>query len=59
MCNAGCIGAICNQAAESHVNHALEAWGPINMLGERDFAEEKLKDALGILPRNLPLKTGL
>ena len=26
------------------------AWGHINMLGEYDFSEEKLRDALGILP---------
>ena len=30
--------------------HAPIAWAHINMLGEYDFAEEKLKDALGILP---------
>ena len=30
--------------------HAPIAWAHINMLGEYDFAEEKLKDTLGILP---------
>ena len=30
--------------------HAPIAWAHINMLGEYDFAEEKLRDALGILP---------
>ena len=30
--------------------HAPAAWGHINMLGEYDFSEEKLRDALGILP---------
>ena len=30
--------------------HTPVAWGHINMLGEYDFAEEKLKDVLGILP---------
>ena len=38
--------------------HAPVAWGHINMLGEYDFAEEKLKDVLEILPpRNLLPKT--
>jgi hypothetical protein len=26
------------------------AWAHINMLGEYDFSENKLRDALGILP---------
>ncbi len=30
--------------------HAPMAWAHINMLGEYDFSEEKLRDALGILP---------
>ena len=39
--------------------HVPVAWGHINMLGEYDFAESNLKDALGNLPRNMPLKTAL
>ena len=30
--------------------HAPMAWAHINMLGEYDFSDEKLRDALGILP---------
>lgn len=30
--------------------HAPMAWAHINMLGEYDFSEEKLRDVLGILP---------
>ena len=30
--------------------HSPMAWAHINMLGEYDFSEEKLKDAVGILP---------
>ena len=30
--------------------HAPMAWAHVNMLGEHDFSEEKLRDALGILP---------
>lgn len=30
--------------------HAPMAWAHINMLGEYDFSDEKLKDSLGILP---------
>jgi TnpA family transposase len=30
--------------------HAPMAWAHINMLGEYDFSDEKLQDALGILP---------
>ena len=30
--------------------HAPMAWAHINMLGEYDFSENKLRDALGILP---------
>ena len=51
MCSAGCIGAICNQAAESHVNHALETWvGPYQHAWGVRLRGKKLKDALGILP---------
>ena len=35
-------------------HHAPAAWAHINMLGEYDFSDEKLRDALGILP----LKSG-
>lgn len=31
-------------------SHSLMAWAHINMLGEYDFSEEKLRDTLGILP---------
>jgi hypothetical protein len=30
--------------------HAPMTWAHINMLGEYDFSEEKLKDSVGILP---------
>lgn len=30
--------------------HSPMSWGHINMLGEYDFSEEKLKDTLGVLP---------
>ena len=30
--------------------HSPMSWAHINMLGEYDFSEEKLKDTLGILP---------
>lgn len=30
--------------------HAPMAWAHVNMLGEYDFSDEKLRDALGILP---------
>lgn len=30
--------------------HAPMAWAHINMLGEYDFSDDKLRDALGILP---------
>ena len=30
--------------------HAPMAWAHINMLGEYDFSDEKLRDNLGILP---------
>ena len=31
-------------------SHSVISWAHINMLGEYDFAEEKLQDQLGILP---------
>ena len=31
-------------------SHSPMSWAHINMLGEYDFSEEKLRDALGILP---------
>jgi len=30
--------------------HSPMSWAHINMLGEYDFSEEKLRDTLGILP---------
>ena len=30
--------------------HAPAVWAHINMLGEYDFSDEKLRDALGIFP---------
>lgn len=30
--------------------HSPMAWAHINLLGEYDFSEEKLKDSVGILP---------
>jgi TnpA family transposase len=32
--------------------HSPMTWTHINMLGEYDFSDEKLKDSMGILPRN-------
>ncbi len=32
------------------IAHAAMAWAHINMLGEYDFSDEKLRDTLGILP---------
>lgn len=32
--------------------HSPMSWAHINMLGEYYFSEEKLKDSVGILPRN-------
>ena len=31
-------------------SHSPMSWAHINMLGEYDFSEEKLRDTLGILP---------
>ncbi len=31
-------------------SHSVMTWAHINMLGEYDFSEEKLKDSVGILP---------
>lgn len=31
-------------------NHSPISWAHINMLGEYDFSDEKLKDSVGILP---------
>lgn len=33
--------------------HSPMTWAHINMLGEYDFSEEKLKDSVGILPLKL------
>ena len=30
--------------------HSIVAWAHINMLGEYDFSDEKLRDSVGILP---------
>ena len=30
--------------------HSPMSWAQINMLGEYDFSEEKLRDTLGVLP---------
>ena len=39
------------EALQSTISaHAPMAWAHINMLGEYDFSDEKLRDALGILP---------
>ena len=40
--------------SEVIAQHAPAAWAHINMLGEYDFSDEKLRYALGILP----LKSG-
>lgn len=32
------------------MNYSVISWGHINMLGEYDFSEEKMKDSIGILP---------
>ena len=31
-------------------SHSPMSWAHVNMLGEHDFSDEKLRDALGILP---------
>ncbi|MFS4583663.1 Tn3 family transposase [Phaeobacter sp. C3_T13_0] len=31
--------------------HSPMSWAHINMLGEYDFSEEKLRDTIGVLPR--------
>ncbi|MBT5169762.1 MAG: Tn3 family transposase [Opitutales bacterium] len=36
--------------------HSPMSWAHINMLGEYDFSEEKLRDTLGILPPKRPRK---
>ena len=40
--------------SEVVARHATAAWVHINMLGEYDFSDEKLRDTIG----NLPLKSG-
>ena len=51
---------LCGTPAQSKLlseviaQHAPVAWAHINILGEYDFSDEKLRDALGILP----LKSG-
>ena len=34
-------------------SHSIMTWAHINMLGEYDFSEEKLKDSVGILPSKM------
>jgi len=35
---------------KSIVTHSIVSWAHINLLGEYDFSDEKLKDTVGILP---------
>ena len=37
---------------KSILTHSVVSWAHINMLGEYDFSDEKLKDTVGILPQN-------
>jgi hypothetical protein len=39
--------------------HSFRSWAHINMLGEYNFSEETLRDALGILPRKGQRKSHL
>ena len=38
-------------------NHSVISWGHINLLGEYDFADEKLRDSVGIPPPKIVLKS--
>jgi TnpA family transposase len=35
-------------------NHSVISWGHINLLGEYDFSDEKLRDSVGIPPPKIP-----
>ena len=35
---------------KSIITHSIVSWAHINLLGEYDFSDEKLKDTVGILP---------
>jgi TnpA family transposase len=37
-------------------NHSVISWGHINLLGEYDFSDEKLRDSVGIPPPKVVLK---
>ena len=39
------------------VNHSVISWGHINLLGEYDFSDEKLRDSVGIPPPKIVLKS--
>ena len=34
-------------------NHSVISWGHINLLGEYDFSDEKLRDSVGIPPQKI------
>ena len=38
-------------------NHSVISWGHINLLGEYDFSDEKLRDSVGIPPPKIVLKS--
>ncbi len=38
------------QLLKSIITHSIVSWAHINLLGEYDFSDEKLKDSVGILP---------
>ena len=37
-------------------NHSIICWEHMNLLGEYDFSDEKLKDSVGIAPKNSSLR---
>jgi hypothetical protein len=38
-------------------NHSVISWGHINLLGEYDFSDEKIRDSVGIPPPKIVLKS--
>ena len=41
-----------NKLLASIASHSILCWGHINLLGEYDFSNHKLKDSVGIQPQN-------
>jgi hypothetical protein len=38
-------------------NHSVISWGHINLLGEYDFSDQKLRDSVGIPPPKIVVKS--